>query len=576
MQRKATYPGRSRKVRVRKTPSLVSQSDAMSRFVRLACLGVVVLVEPRTGIAQRSTGTCIEVAVDFTPADALQLVAWIERADGSYVDTIYITEKTGRFGLGNRPGRSDFNTGSRTGDTWPYGRRTQTFPVWAARHGRTFPLVVFQNGDESNLSHPFAQSSPESPPPYCRPIQPSESTFDTGTCASAAYTDKGTFSTTETSRYPPRSDIARNAEVDSPSVEQYRAMNVFDAVSRATPPGGTAATITWAVPTSVDYGNYVLFVEAAKTYDFNASYNPMTFPAPTGIPWSNYGMPWRGQPSIVYQVPFVIAETDTRAATLAYAGYGDPNGDSGILNPPDTTITTDTPGSGASRLQLVADGGEMYRVRVRTTSELDTLPPANVGAANVSEVGSTTATIQFVAPGDDGMAGKASGYEIRLRAGSPLVADNFASSLPVSTTLVPDAAGQGQRLDLADLLPETEYWLGIRALDNCGNTGELTVVTFTTADREVAAVDWCFVATAAYGSALANEVVALRSFRDSWLATSVLGELAIETYYTFGPAAAGAIAESELLRHSARNVLEQIVSWIRPAVHTGHRQSSRK
>ena len=50
---------------------------------------------------------------------------------GDYIDTIYITQQTGTFGLGNRPGRFDFNSGPH----WPYGRRITTFPVWShARH----------------------------------------------------------------------------------------------------------------------------------------------------------------------------------------------------------------------------------------------------------------------------------------------------------------------------------------------------------------------------------------------------------------------------------------------------------
>jgi hypothetical protein len=43
----------------------------------------------------------------------------------------------------------------------------------------------------------------------------------------------------------------------------------------------------------------------------------------------------------------------------------------------------------------------------------------------------------------------------------------------------------------------------------------------------------------------------------------VLGELAIETYYTFGPAVAGVVGESELLRATARDVLSPIVTWVR-------------
>ena len=68
--------------------------------------------------------------------------------------------------------------------------------------------------------------------------------WDTGTCATSAFTDKGTFSPTgETSLYPPRADLSRDPLVDSASVEQYAAENPFDAISQATPAGGTQADI---------------------------------------------------------------------------------------------------------------------------------------------------------------------------------------------------------------------------------------------------------------------------------------------------------------------------------------------
>jgi hypothetical protein len=521
----------------------------------------VVLLAPTLAHAERPAGVCIEVGVDFTPTDNLQIVAWLENATGQYVDTLYITQKTGRFGMGNRPGRHDFNTGSAGGDTFPYGRRDQTFPVWAHRHGKQFQLVVFQNGDDDNLSHPFGQSSPETPPPYCRPIQPNEMEFDSGTCASATFTDKGMFSST-VSYYPPRSDLQRRPE-DSPSVDLFRSSNPFDAVSRATPAAGVPTTASWAAPQSVDYGNYVLYLEASKTYDFNATYNATTYPAPTGIPWAEYGKPWRGQPSIIYRVPFTLAMTATSGTTDTYVGYGDPNGEAGTLNPPDATITTDTPGSGASRMQLVADGSSMYRVRVRTKAELDSTAPAAVTGAAIADVSSTTADIAFNASGDDGTTGQLTGYDIRIRAGSPITAANFDEATPISVEVPAGAPGAAQTVELAGLLPETEYWVAIRPYDNCFNHGELTVLQFSTLEREVAAVDWCFVATAAYGSVMANDISMLRHARDSLLRSTVLGELAVATYYTFGPAAAAVIGESDLLRASARAILAPIIAMVR-------------
>jgi hypothetical protein len=511
------------------------------------------------------------VAVDFTPTDNLQIVAWLEKTDGTYVDTAYITNKTGRFGMGNRPGIPTFNTGSPTSDTWPYGRRIQTFPVWSHRHGKTFPVVVFQNLDHKNLSHPFAQSSPELPPPYCRPIQPNENTFDSGSCASAAFTDKGKFANgaaetddgATTSLYPPRSDVERRPGTDSSAVEQFRANNPFDSVSQATPFGGLSATAVWSAPESVDYGDYVLFVETSKTYDFNSTYNETTFPPPTDIPWKEYGKAWRGQPSIVYSVPISIASTPTRGTTMDYVGYGDPDGKSGTLHPPDATITTGTPGSGASRFQIVSDGAEMYRVRVRATPEFDSTPPAEVGSIEIIDVSSSAGTLQFLAPGDDGTIGAVTGYEVRVRVGTPVTDDNFAQSMPVTATLQPASPGEMQSVVISGLLPETEYFVGVKAYDNCFNRGPLVTTKFTTQFREAAEVPWCFVATAAYGSVMANDVAMLRRFRDGVLGRSVLGELAVETYYTFGPAVAGVIGESDLLRASVRGFLVPIVNTVR-------------
>src|SRR5690606_29911186 len=106
-------------------------------------------------------------------------------------------------------------------------------------------------------------------------------------------------------------------------------------------------------------------------------------------------------------------------------------------------------------------------------------------------------------------------------------------------------------------------YVGIRAFDNCFNKGELVTTKLTTAARDIAEVDWCFVATAAYGSIMANDVEMLRHFRDSMLKNTVMGELFVETYYTFGPAVAGVVGESDLLRSTARSVLAPIVAAVR-------------
>ena len=491
----------------------------------------------------------------------VQMVAWIEDTSGTFVDTAFITAQTGSFGIGNRPGRPDFNSGPN----WPYGRRESVFPVWAHKKTLfgspdvlTFPEITFQNGDESNLSHPFNESSRDTH--FCRPLQPGESQWDTGSCASTVFTDKGVMSNSgEMSLYPPRQDIARQPGVDSSSVEMYNMLNPFDAVSQATPRDGELAHLSWPVPTTLPDGNYVLWVEVSREFDHNASYTEAQRPAPTGIPWSEYGQPYRGQPSVLYRVPFSITATETSAIVMDYAGYGDPDGFDGVVHAPDNTISTTVPGSGAGRLAVVSDGGQTFRVRVVATPNVSSAlpgPPLDVSA----DVGtSNSTTIEFSPPAPTG-SGPIRGYEVRYLIGSEVTEANFLDAIDAHPTIT---VGATNTFRLDRLLPETTYSVGIRAYDDCHNTGPVSVITFTTPQRSAGEVDACFIATAAYGSMMASDVEMLRRFRDLALKKTVLGELFVETYYTFGPPVAGVVGESELLRSTARNVLLPLVTWVR-------------
>lgn len=506
-----------------------------------------------------------ERRTDLGPAKspAPQIVVWLEDAAGNYKETLFITQQTGTYGLGNRPGRFDFNSGPH----WPYGRRLTVFPVWAHKKlPADFDDIVFQAssdeipGDENNLSHPFNKSSRELH--YCRPMQPSEPAYDALSCASpnTVFTDKGVRDATRRNPYPPRQDIVRAPGMDHPSVDTFNNMNPFDAVSQATPNTSQLATISWPIPPDLAMGDYVVWIEVSTEFDHNSTYSVAAYPAPTGIPWSEYGEPYRGQPSLVFKVPFRFGQVADLANTITYAGYGDPDGRDGTIRPPDGTITLDKIGSGLGRLALVSDPDGDYRARVKLRLEFDNVAPANPAQLTVDTT-SRAAKVSFLAPGDDGNLGKVKGYEIRYRVGDePITEANWDAPDTLAFPAVPSPgdAGSVQMFEMEGLLPETEYTVGVRALDDCHNISTVRSVTFLTPERTIGEVDACFVATAAYGSPMDARIGALRRFRDRYLMTNAPGRALVDAYYAVGPSLADLIRDDEDARAAVRTVLEPV------------------
>jgi len=133
----------------------------------------------------------------------------------------------------------------------------------------------------------------------------------------------------------------------------------------------------------------------------------------------------------------------------------------------------------------------------------------------------------------------------------------------------------GKSYQVSGLENGIEYWFGVVAVDENDNESPLSAVSSA---MPVPSYDlfeyykeqggreqggFCFIATAAYGSPMAREVMTLRAFRDRVLLKTPGGRLFVETYYALSPPLAQFIAGRERLRAVARGLLWPLVWTVR-------------
>jgi len=70
----------------------------------------------------------------------------------------------------------------------------------------------------------------------------------------------------------------------------------------------------------------------------------------------------------------------------------------------------------------------------------------------------------------------------------------------------------------------------------------------------------CFIATAAFGSAIEKEVISLCQFRDKYLLKNKFGKIFVGAYYYFSPAIAKVIKERTYLKASIRTMLRPLIA----------------
>jgi hypothetical protein len=81
-----------------------------------------------------------------------QIAIWITDENDVFIDTVYVTRKTGQKGLGNRGGSLD--------DKWG-GSRLSTLPVWAHSRGIDYGNQNFYPPKEKPLTDAISSATPK-------------------------------------------------------------------------------------------------------------------------------------------------------------------------------------------------------------------------------------------------------------------------------------------------------------------------------------------------------------------------------------------------------------------------------
>jgi hypothetical protein len=126
--------------------------------------------------------------------------------------------------------------------------------------------------------------------------------------------------------------------------------------------------------------------------------------------------------------------------------------------------------------------------------------------------------------------------------------------------------GEMVRGSIGDLVPETRYYIAVRATDRLNRHGPISVAQITTTKRVFATVTPCFVASAAFGTPLAHEVGVLRQVRDRYLMSHAPGRALVSAYYAAGPWLGSLVQAPGWPRTAVRAGLQAVVDFARPAL----------
>jgi hypothetical protein len=120
------------------------------------------------------------------------------------------------------------------------------------------------------------------------------------------------------------------------------------------------------------------------------------------------------------------------------------------------TMTIDADGNGTNVIQKSPD--------TTTTNSVDFTPPAQISDLAAVATSAGSATLSFIAPGDDGNTGTATAYDLRYSTAA-ITDQEWKDAVPVSGLPAPLQAGSSQTITVSGLNPGTTYYFALKTMD---------------------------------------------------------------------------------------------------------------
>lgn len=112
---------------------------------------------------------------------------------------------------------------------------------------------------------------------------------------------------------------------------------------------------------------------------------------------------------------------------------------------------------------------------VEPAIEIDSIAPGEVSSLEAYSATEDSISLQWLATGDDGNVGTATGYEIRYSQ-QEIVDDHWIDATVFNQSLAPRVSGEAEELTITGLSPSTLYYVALKVRDEAGNESLLSNV----------------------------------------------------------------------------------------------------